>query len=323
MRLHIPALAALLAVIGAPAIGQPQAADLHGTWTAELHTGKVFLQVRTSPPPEWNRSSDSRGDWSMGHSLSVDELAGLPANDDQLTVTNVRFELRREAGTLSFEGAFRDGRGAGLFSFSPRAQYADEMRRLGYSEELPLWRRYQLAVQDIGPQYIAALRSEGFSNVPLETITRSKNHGVTLDYIKALKAEGFAQTSLEELVRTRDHGVTPAYIHDMRGAGFASATIEELMRAKDHGVSAAYVNDLSTRGYKSLPLPDVVRARDHGVTTEYLVDMIAIVKEATLQQIIRMRDHGVTPGFVNHARARGFTTTDPDELIRLRDRGLR
>ena len=51
--------------------------------------------------------------------------------------------------------------------------------------------------------------------------------------------------------------------------------------------------------------------------------MTAIVKEATLPQIIRMRDHGVTPGFVNHARARGFTTTDPDELVRLRDRGLR
>ena len=37
--------------------GRAQApTDIHGTWTAEIHTGKVYLQVRTAPPPDWNRS---------------------------------------------------------------------------------------------------------------------------------------------------------------------------------------------------------------------------------------------------------------------------
>ena len=59
----------------------------------------------------------------MGQSFPIDELSGLPANDEQFTVGSVKFELRREAGTLAFEGAFRDGRGAGLFTFAPRAAY--------------------------------------------------------------------------------------------------------------------------------------------------------------------------------------------------------
>ena len=44
--------------------------DVHGTWTAEIHTGKVYLQVRTAPPPDWTRSGNWNGDWNMGQSLA-------------------------------------------------------------------------------------------------------------------------------------------------------------------------------------------------------------------------------------------------------------
>jgi len=303
------------------ASGAAQTTDVHGTWTAEIHAGKVFLQTRTTPPPDWNRSGDWRGDWSMGQSMPIEDLSGL-ANDEQLTAASLRFELRREAGTLQFEGAFREGRGAGLFTFASRAEFTNEMKRLGYTDDIPVWRRYQMAIQDVGPRYITALKSEGYDKLTLDEITRARNHGVTIDYLKAMKAEGYKAATLEDLVRTRDHGVTPQYVQDMRKAGFASATIEDLVRAKDHGVNAAYVAELGSHGYKGLPLADVVRARDHGVTADYVTDMKAIAKDATLAQMIRMRDHGVTPGFVNHARARGFTTSDPDELVRLKDRGL-
>src|SRR5471030_1318018 len=134
--------------------GRAQApTDVHGTWTAELHSGKVFLQVRTAPP-DLNRSGDWNGAWNMGQSFPVDDLSGLPANNDQLTAASVKFDLRREAGSLAFEGSFRDGRGAGLFTFAPREAYVGEMRGLGYTDDLPLWRRFQLAVHDVGPKYI-------------------------------------------------------------------------------------------------------------------------------------------------------------------------
>src|SRR4051812_6296640 len=220
--------AALLRPLGAQS-------TVNGTWTAELRQAKVFLQVRTSPPPDSN-SDRWNGDWNMGQSLPIDEIGGLPKNDDQFTISAIKFELRREAGTLAFDGAFRDGRGAGLFTFAPRTEYTAEMRALGYTEDLPVWRRFQLAVHDVGPRYIRELKTEGFDKLSLDLVQRAKSHGVTIDYIKELKAQGFRSATLESLIRTRDHGVTADYIKAMKAEGFTGATLDEFVRLRDHGV---------------------------------------------------------------------------------------
>src|SRR6266545_88423 len=239
----------LLAAAASTTPAFAQTTDIHGTWTAELKAGKVFLQVRSEPPPD-SRSSDWGGGWNMGQTFPVDELAGLPANDERLTAANIKFDMRREAGTLTFEGSFRDGRGAGLFTFGPRAQYIAEMKALGFNDDLPLWRQYQLAIHDVGPKYIRDLKTEGFDKLSLDQIQRARSHGVTIEYIKGIKGEGFRGETLETLVRTKDHGVTPDYIADMKGLGLKELTLEQIVRLRDHGVTPGFVNHAKSRGFK-------------------------------------------------------------------------
>ena len=59
----------------------------------------------------------------MGQSIPIDEIGGLPRNDNQFTVSNLKFELRREAGTLTFDGAFREGRAARFRRSKPGATH--------------------------------------------------------------------------------------------------------------------------------------------------------------------------------------------------------
>jgi hypothetical protein len=50
------------------------------------------------------------------------------------TATPLHFELRREAGTITFDGTFRNGDGAGQFTFAPNAAYLATVRSLGITE---------------------------------------------------------------------------------------------------------------------------------------------------------------------------------------------
>ena len=131
----ISAFIVLAALLGRAQVSNQALKDVSGTWTAEIHNAKVFLQIRTSAP---DGSNSWNGDWSSGQSFPIEEIAGLPANEEHFTASSFKFDLRREAGTLAFEGAFRDDRGAGLFGFTPRAEYANEMKALGYTDDLPL-----------------------------------------------------------------------------------------------------------------------------------------------------------------------------------------
>src|SRR5436190_4406762 len=80
MRYLITVLLVLQAVSG-----RAQSTDIRGTWTAELRDAKVFLQLRTAPPAEWN-GDRWNGDWTMGQTFPVEAFGGLPANDPQFSV---------------------------------------------------------------------------------------------------------------------------------------------------------------------------------------------------------------------------------------------
>ncbi len=328
-----------------------QSGEIAGTWTAEIGDGRVYLQLQTTPPDDWRTGGDWRGGWNTGQTMPVDELQGLPANDPRFSVSQITLNLRREAGTIALDGAFRDGRGAGLFRFTPRTEFTAEMKAVGYSDDLPLWRRFQFAVHDVGPKYIRGLRGEGYDKLTLDEIERAKKHGVTIDYIKGMKAEGYRTSTIEDIVHTRDHGVTPEYVKAMRAAGFKDAALDDLVRAKDHGVNAEfvagmrgagfndatladlmracdhgvkpdYVRDLRAQGLAATTLDSVTRLRDHGVSPEYVEDMKGVgLKSLTAEDLVRLHDHGITPGFVNHVRAQGYKEDTPDGLIQLKNHG--
>src|SRR4030081_1157087 len=76
--------------------------DINGTWTAELHSARVFLQLRTGAP-DGRSNSGWGGEWSTGQTMPADEFGGLPVADEHFTSTALKFELRREAGAFAFD----------------------------------------------------------------------------------------------------------------------------------------------------------------------------------------------------------------------------
>ena len=178
------------------------------------------------------------------------------------------------------------------------------MKAIGYTDDLPLWRRFQLAVHDVGPRYIRDLKTEGYDKLTLDQVQRAKTHGVTIDYIRGIKAEGYKTATLEALVRTRDHGVTQQYIKAMKAEGFTGSALEDFVRTRDHGVTQAYIQGMKKAGFTSATIEELVRAPDHGVSPEYVQEIRGLgLTATTLEEFIRLRDHGVRAAFVTDLKS--------------------
>ncbi len=203
------ALAMLLAVVPATAMAQ----EISGTWETrrwdgERGDGKIQMNLRVDR---------GRGDSNNGFSIALSRLEGLSATVANGTASDVSFRMVREAGTVTFDGDFRNGRGTGFFTFVPDAAYASAMDNLGYGG-LSAERVYQFALHDVTTEYVRGLQDLGYEGLSEEDLNRFAIHGVRLDYIRGMNDLGYRAISAKDLVRMRIHGVTIDFVREVREA---------------------------------------------------------------------------------------------------------
>jgi beta-lactamase regulating signal transducer with metallopeptidase domain len=285
--------------------------QLPGTW--EIRPAKtsteVYLQVHERPNN------------SHGFTIAVSQLEGLsPA---MLTGSGglAQFSIRRESGTINFEGTFRSGIGAGTYSFTPSATFPAELTKRGF-ERPTADDQYRLAVGNIGVAYLDELNAQKYARPDLDGLVRAADHGVSFDYLREMGQLGYRVGVLDSLIRMRDHGVAPDYVREMASHGMTGLSADELIRVRDHGVDPDYIAALKSFGYDALPLDGLVNARDHGINGEYIRGMRKAGFQLSLPELIRARDHGVNPEYMDAMASLGYKRLPIDELITARDHGV-
>jgi len=96
-----------------------QAFSTSGTWSVQPteKAGQVYFEMRQLHS-------------SNGHTVSLAALDGLTAAQMQAG-GSVKFLLRRDAGTFTCEGIFRDGVGGGAFTYAANPTFPEELARRG------------------------------------------------------------------------------------------------------------------------------------------------------------------------------------------------
>ena len=115
-------------------------------------------------------------------------------------------------------------------------------------------------------------------------------------------------------------GISADYQRAMAQAGFPNLSSDQLAEARGGGVSPDYARAMRATGMR-LSLEDVIEARNMGLSAAYIAAMRGFGIKGDLDDYQGMRSVGVTADFVRKLRARGNTTTDPDELTSLRAGG--
>jgi hypothetical protein len=297
------------------------AADIHGAWTAESQDGSSMQMNLTT----------RGGHSNFGETMAKADFAGLTeAATRATTQTPVTFQLAREAGNIAFEGTFKDGFGAGQFTFTPNQNYIASLRTLGATFEdsdhddqqlmtmamldvstafirsmqaegyrVSAEKYLSMRIFHVTPELVRELRSLGYDKIDADDLVATRIHKVTPDYIRAMRAAGYPNLSLENLVASRIHQATPEFLSEMKSLGYANIDFDDLIAFRIHRVTPDFVRELGTLGYNKVSADDLVAMRIHGVTTQFIRELKdAGYEHIPVEKLIDMRIHGIDANFV-------------------------
>ncbi len=285
-----------------------------GQWMIDgsVVDGKVELTLRGS--------RGERGHFSSSSMLPLEQLRGLSHELMNSAGANVRFEIARDAGTLVCEGYFKNGNGAGAFTFSPNSRFVSEMQSLGYAG-LSTDKVFSMAVHDVTLAYAHDLRALGIDPVSDQLIAM-RIHGVAIEYIKAMQALGYDELSPDNLIAMRIHGVSAEFAGELKTLGY-NASIDQMVAMRIHGGTPEFAKELKTLGYGSVSPDQMIAMRIHGADVEFVKNVRSLGYTPTVDQLVSMRIHGVTPEYIRDLQARGMKNLTIDQLVSLRIHGIR
>jgi hypothetical protein len=285
LRLTLCAAAAALALPVAAMAQVPSRVEWRVEATAAggpTSNGQVQLELSYRLPGHSSNYS---------HGVAFSDLAGFAAADLTAADTRtVRFRLHRDAGDFACEGQARMGQASGACTFAQNPAFAPALKSRGVAAPDET-QAFNLAIADIGLSYVDELGRQAYAKPTPDDLVRAGQHGANLTYLKTMGGLGYRMGQVGDLIRARDHGVTATYVQGLAAAGYARVPIEDLLRARDHGVNVAYLQGLGEAGYKGLPLDEVVRMRDHGVTSAF-IRRVSVEGRLEPDQLIRLRDRG-------------------------------
>ncbi|HYP01964.1 MAG TPA: hypothetical protein VER76_17365 [Pyrinomonadaceae bacterium] len=288
-----------------------------GQWTAEVNRSKPDeIQIT------YHRRSETGGFSMSGARVALGELQGLTSEAVFSSRANVNFNVLRPAGTFACEGYFREGRGAGFWTFTPSRSFLSEMRARGYND-LTDEDMLRAALHNLTTNFIEDLRSVGYDRLEFKQLMRASSHGVTLAFIREMQSAGYQGLSIEELVRARNHNINGQYVKEVRAMGFDKQPLEKLVRLRNHKITQEFINHMRSAGFDGLSIEELIRLRNHRITPEFVNGLKAEgYPDIPVETAIRLKNHDIDGGYIKRVKARGFNDLTLEQIIRLRNRDI-
>lgn len=282
-------------------------ADNPGLWSAVIHGDKVRIEFGGMH-------------WSSTATFDLSELGTLPTGKPGA------FTVRRDAGTVTFNGSFDGNRGHGTYAFEQDAGFRSYLAQEGFSDVSDNL-MIHLYFTNINKAWFGYVRQNGYTGITMEELkrlaTRDMNQEHLAKYIDVFKKDNYGHVSLDMIVRLCDHGATPTFINRIRDLGYTDLSLETAVRLVDHGVNADFIEDMKKAGQKNLSLNEAIELRDHGVSVEYIHGLAdAGYPNVTPQEARELVDHGVQADFIKEMRELGFKDMSLDDARRLVDHGV-
>ncbi len=318
--LNLLSIAFIIIVIGKLVIIAQS--SITGEWKADARPdkagreGKIHLNL--------SRTTNGEHKNQHGSSFEYSELQGLTR--EQALNGRVSFRLVREAGTITFDGSFTDGKGSGTFRFDPDSGYVNAMRSRGFDfeksrndhgegvesrllsaalinvttaladdlrssgfENLDVDDLFKAAIFKVDSKFMAEMKATGYPNLKMEELVKARIFKIDADFVRKLAEMGLATNDFEQVVKFSIFKVTPEYLAEMRAAGFDKLSPEEIVKFRIFKVTPELLTDLKAEGFGNLSSEEVVKFRIFNIDKETIRRAKAENPNVTVQELVEMK----------------------------------
>jgi len=297
-----------------------------GSWFADIKNDKVRMEFK---------SDDDDHNWSSNSDFKLSEFSAIPRDK------KADFTIKREAGTILFNGKFDGDQGYGHYKFTADHQFNTFLGEHGITG-VEDGDDFAFFMFNINKQYVAMLESNGYKGLSKGDLVSMGALKVDEAYIRFWKESGFTHLSANELVAGKALGITAEYVNEIRKAGYAHVTFDQLQSFKATGVTAKYIAGLHGANIKAgkkhdngndngddnndhdpMPAEDVVSVKAMNVASTYIN---AIQKEGypdiTLNELTSMKAVGITPQYIDELKLAGYVHIPAHQLVSLKSVGV-
>ena len=321
LALNLASLAFIIIVIGKVVIVAQS--PITGTWTADARQGK-----RDDGKIQLNLSRTTRGEHKnqFGSGFEYSDLQGLSQAQTQNGAAS--FKLVREAGIITFDGSFTDGKGSGTFRFDPDYRYFTAMKQRGFDFEKSKsknsdyndieGRMLTAALVNITTALADDLKSVGFGDLDIDDLIKAAIFKVDSKFMAEMKATGFPNLTMEDLVKARIFKIDADFVRKVTEMGFGTKDFEQLVKYSIFKVTPEYLAELKAAGFDNLSSEEVVKFRIFKVTPELLTDLKAEgFGKLTAEEVVKFRIFNIDRDFIRRAKAEDPNIT-VEEMVKMK-----
>ena len=278
-----------------------------GHWVGEIDGNKVCF--------EFNNSQPAKGWTSINtECFKKSELSDLPIGEDK------DFFIKREAGTMNFNGSFKKDFGDGTFEFNESTTFKNYLKTKGFGT-LKEQEVYHLFLNNVNKDYISVLQSKGLKTDG-QGLVELSIHGIDKDqiheFVSIFDDLDYKGYKVRDLIQFKIHDVDAAYVNEVRASGMKDFSAQEIVQAKIHDVDPEFIKSINAYGFKDLDIQDVIQFSIHDVDMEYIDEMKQLgFRSLSHQDIIQSSIHDVDPGYIKSLHDAGFSEISMQELIQF------
>jgi phage regulator Rha-like protein len=290
--------------------------ETEGAWFATIKGEKIHIEFK---------SDDDDHNWSSSSTFKLSEFSALPKDQ------KADFTLKREAGTILFNGKFEGDEGYGHYKFTADKSFTAYLNQQGITD-IEDGDSFAFFVMNVTKDYVAMLQKNGYKDLSKNDLVSMAALKVDEPYIKMLKESGYADLSPNELVSGKALGITGEYISEIHQAGYKDLSFNDLISFKAQHITGAYINSLKKAKLKeggdggddNLPSAGELSSyKAMNIDSNYVHAFAAAgYKNLSYNKLTEMKALGITPAYIKTFKVMGYTHLTVNNLSTLKSLGI-